>query len=158
MDFLDGKIEIQIQNPSLAHGQTLNGTVQLDLNKDINSDSLDVTLYSEIVMDIHTNAGQILHSETQNLDKKKLYTKANRSYQYHFTFTIPPPDTVPASVRMVSPEELKKLTPEQIAEMDKIAGFAEKLNPERWFVMAQLKYNNSSDSISKTQEIYVLKA
>jgi hypothetical protein len=91
----DGKIELQLKNPNVPVGGTLEGTAILTLNKDVKGKEVVAILYAERTTESLNTNGQMnrrsfnIYSKSQVLDGDKLYAKSNGPYQYNFTFVIP---------------------------------------------------------------------
>ena len=91
----DGKIELQIKNPNVPSGGTLEGTAILTLNKDVKGKEVVAVLYAERTVETISTNGQMtrrsmnIYTKSVVLDGDKLYAKSNGPYQYNFTFVIP---------------------------------------------------------------------
>jgi hypothetical protein len=91
----DGKVELQLKNPNVPSGGTLEGTATITLNKDVRGKEVVAVLYAERTVESLGTNGQMnrrninIYSRSVVLDGEKLYAKSGGPYQYNFTFVIP---------------------------------------------------------------------
>jgi len=142
-------MDLQLKNPNVASGDTLEGTASLTMKKDVEGKEVVAILYAErTVTEREANGREMrkeitLYSKSETLDTEKLYTTANSPYQYTFSFVIP--ETGPSATHTTSLS---------IGTFSNLLGGG---GIVRWYVKAELKHEAALKfPVAKTQEINIV--
>jgi len=141
-----GKIELALDKMNYAHGETINGTVNMTLKKSINAKGVIATLFAEATQTKFTGNG--VQKQTTKVFDFSIPIDGEKEYSttpYSYTFKI----AIPSRENVKAPEGV-------LGGVVKAAKFlAQGNNNTKWFVEVKLDVPKGFD-LRKKQQINVV--